>query len=130
MSEHKPRSADVEVTEAYDGSGSTYDFFAQVFRRWPSHMRDYVETTGDNGGVHISSGILNHGFYLAAKAIGGKTWEVLGRIYYPSTTFDFPRCFQVATIVCHSNCRADKADLCLPDWVHEKIQAAGIRLQT
>jgi hypothetical protein len=25
--------------------------------------------------------------------------------YYPSTTFDFPRCFEVATIVCHSNCR-------------------------
>jgi len=50
--------------------------------------------------------------------------------YYPSTTFDFPRCFQIATIVCHSNCRADKADLCLPEWVYEKIQAAGIRLQS
>ena len=36
--------------------------------------------------------------------------------YYPSTTFAFPRCFQVATIVCHSNCRRDKLDL-------------GIRLQ-
>ncbi|HEX7809610.1 MAG TPA: N-acetylmuramoyl-L-alanine amidase [Thermoanaerobaculia bacterium] len=48
--------------------------------------------------------------------------------YYPSTTFDFPRCFQVATIVCHSNCRADKTDLCLPQWVYEKIEAAGIRL--
>jgi len=50
--------------------------------------------------------------------------------YYPSTTFDFPRCFQVATIICHSNCRADKADLCLPQWVFEKIEAAGIRLQS
>jgi hypothetical protein len=50
--------------------------------------------------------------------------------YYPSTTFDFPRCFQVATIVCHSNCRADKTDLCLPEWVYEKIRAAGIRLQS
>ena len=50
--------------------------------------------------------------------------------YYPSTTFDFPRCFQVATIICHSNCRADKLDLCLPEWVYEKIQAAGIRLQS
>jgi hypothetical protein len=48
--------------------------------------------------------------------------------YYPSTTFDFPRCFQVATIVCHSNCRTDKTDLCLPEWVYEKIRAAGIRL--
>lgn len=50
--------------------------------------------------------------------------------YYPSTTFDFPRCFEVATIVCHSNCRADKLDLCLPDWAYEKIEAAGIRLQS
>ena len=33
MSEHKPRSLDVEVAEAYDGSGATYDFFASVFRR-------------------------------------------------------------------------------------------------
>jgi hypothetical protein len=48
--------------------------------------------------------------------------------YYPSTTFDFPRCFQVATIICHSNCRADKTDLCLPQWVFEKIEAAGIRI--
>jgi hypothetical protein len=45
--------------------------------------------------------------------------------YYPSTTFDFPRCFQVATIICHSNCRADKTDLCLPQWVFEKIEAAS-----
>ena len=50
--------------------------------------------------------------------------------YYPSTAFDFPRCFQVATIVCHSNCRKDKLDLCLPEWVFQKIEAAGIRLQS
>ena len=50
--------------------------------------------------------------------------------YYPSTTFDFPRCFEVATIVCHSNCRRDKTDLCLPKWVYEKIEAAGIKLQS
>ena len=50
--------------------------------------------------------------------------------YYPSTTFDFPRCFQVATIVCHSNCRADKTDLFLPDWIYQKLEAAGIRLVT
>jgi Zn-dependent metalloprotease len=221
MNEHTSRSADVEVTEAYDGSGATYDFFAKVFRRasidgrgmrldstvhygtsfenalwngrqmvyghadgriftrftasvdvighelthgvtqyaaalgyhgqtgalnehladafgimvkqfllglnanesdWligkgifgpavhgvavrsmaapgtayddpilgrdpqPSHMRDYVKTTEDNGGVHINSGILNYGFYLAAQAIGGKTYEVLGRVWYAALT--------------------------------------------
>ena len=52
----------------------------------PSHMRDYVVTTDDNGGVHINSGILNHGFYLAAMAMEGKTWEVLGRIWYAALT--------------------------------------------
>jgi hypothetical protein len=50
--------------------------------------------------------------------------------YYPSTTYDFPRCFQVATIVCHSNCRRDKLDLCLPQWVFDKIEAAGIHLKS
>jgi len=217
MSEHKPRSADVEVAEAYDGSGTTFDFYAQIFSRnsidgrgmrvdstvhygtrfdnamwnghqmvygdgdgllfnrftaaldvighelthgvtqftaalgydgqtgalnehisdafgimvkqfklnqtakesdWllgaglftsrvhgkavrsmaapgtayddptlgrdpqPAHMRHYVDTEDDNGGVHINSGIPNHAFYLAAVALGGRTWEVLGRIWY------------------------------------------------
>ena len=38
-------------------------------------MDDYVDTTDDNGGVHINSGIPNHAFYLAATAIGGNAWE-------------------------------------------------------
>lgn len=33
MCEHKARGMDVEVNEAYDGSGTTYDYSAQVFRR-------------------------------------------------------------------------------------------------
>ncbi len=52
----------------------------------PAHMRDYVDTDDDNGGVHINSGILNHAFYLAAVALGGWTWEVLGRIWYRVVT--------------------------------------------
>ena len=52
----------------------------------PSHMRDYVATVGDNGGVHINSGILNHAFYIAATLIGGKTWEQLGPIWYVALT--------------------------------------------
>ena len=52
-------------------------------------------------------------------------------LHYPSTMFDFPcAAFRVATIVCRSNCRRDKLDLALPDWVFQKIEAAGIRLQT
>lgn len=48
--------------------------------------------------------------------------------YYPSTIKDYPRCFTKATILCHSNCRADKKDLILEDWVWDKIKAAGIKL--
>ena len=48
----------------------------------PRHMRGYVETDEDNGGVHINSGILNYAFFLAATRLGGKSWEVLGRVWY------------------------------------------------
>lgn len=48
----------------------------------PAHMRDYVETQQDNGGVHINSGIPNHAFYLAATKIGGFAWEEAGLVWY------------------------------------------------
>jgi Zn-dependent metalloprotease len=48
----------------------------------PAHMDGYVETTSDNGGVHINSGIPNHAFYLAATALGGHSWEKAGRVWY------------------------------------------------
>ena len=48
----------------------------------PATMADYVETTDDDGGVHINSGIPNRAFYLAATAFGGSSWEHAGRIWY------------------------------------------------
>jgi Zn-dependent metalloprotease len=48
----------------------------------PEHMRGYVKTSSDNGGVHINSGIPNHAFYLTAMEIGGKAWEKAGKIWY------------------------------------------------
>lgn len=48
----------------------------------PAHMRDYVNTLEDSGGVHINSGIPNRAFYLAASEIGGYAWEVTGEIWY------------------------------------------------
>src|SRR4029078_3263892 len=48
----------------------------------PAHMRNFVHTYQDNGGVHINSGIPNHAFYLAAVALGGHAWEKAGRIWY------------------------------------------------
>jgi Zn-dependent metalloprotease len=48
----------------------------------PGHMRDFVHTSEDNGGVHINSGIPNKAFYLCAMEIGGVAWEMAGKIWY------------------------------------------------
>jgi Zn-dependent metalloprotease len=48
----------------------------------PGHMRDYVQTQSDNGGVHINSGIPNRAFYVTATNIGGHAWEKAGYIWY------------------------------------------------
>ena len=52
----------------------------------PGNYQDYDKTTDDNGGVHINSGIPNRAFVLAAKAIGGRSWEVTGKIWYVTLT--------------------------------------------
>ncbi|HJR80548.1 MAG TPA: M4 family metallopeptidase [Anaerolineales bacterium] len=48
----------------------------------PAHMRDYVNTISDNGGVHINSGIPNRAFYVTAVELGGRAWEKAGNIWY------------------------------------------------
>ncbi len=48
----------------------------------PGHMDDYVNTTSDNGGVHINSGIPNKAFYEVAMELGGFAWEKAGQIWY------------------------------------------------
>ncbi len=48
----------------------------------PGHMKDYIKTREDNGGVHLNSGIPNRAFYLAAKALGGYAWERAGQAWY------------------------------------------------
>jgi Zn-dependent metalloprotease len=64
----------------------------------PGHMKDYVQTEADNGGVHTNSGIPSRAFVLAAKAIGGNSWEKTGKIWYVTLTqrltadADFAKC--------------------------------------
>jgi Zn-dependent metalloprotease len=66
--------------------GTAYDD-AQIGRDpQPSTMDGYVQTTDDDGGVHINSGIPNHAFYLAATGIGGSTWSGAGQIWYDVLT--------------------------------------------
>jgi Zn-dependent metalloprotease len=48
----------------------------------PAHMRKYVHSPEDNGGVHINSGIPNRAFALAALELGGFPWMTAGRIWY------------------------------------------------
>jgi Zn-dependent metalloprotease len=72
----------------------------------PAHMDNYVNTIGDNGGVHINSGIPNHAFYHTAMEIGGNAWEKTGNIWYVTlrdklrSNSDFQECadqtYQVA----------------------------------
>lgn len=52
----------------------------------PAQMKDYVNTTADDGGVHVNSGIPNRAFYLAASARGGYAWELPGRTWFAAMT--------------------------------------------
>ena len=52
----------------------------------PKHMDDIYEGPDDYEGVHINSGIPSHAFYLAAKALGGKSWEKAGKVWYKTMT--------------------------------------------
>ncbi len=52
----------------------------------PAHMKDYVTTIEDNGGVHINSGIPNHAFYVACMEMGGNSWDKIGQVWYKTLT--------------------------------------------
>lgn len=52
----------------------------------PAHMDDIYDGPDDNGGVHINSGIPNRAFALAAKAIGGSSWDGAGKIWWTALT--------------------------------------------
>jgi len=48
----------------------------------------YVDTTDDNGGVHINSGIPNKAFHVLATTLGGNAWEVAGQVWVDTITGD------------------------------------------
>ena len=52
----------------------------------PAHMNDFVNTSQDNGGVHINSGIPNFAFYRIAVDLGGNAWDKAGTIWYRTLT--------------------------------------------
>lgn len=66
--------------------GTAYDDDVLGKDPQPAHMRDFVVTDGDNGGVHINSGIPNRAFAVAALELGGHAWERAGLIWYRTLT--------------------------------------------
>jgi hypothetical protein len=50
------------------------------------HLRDFIDTQDDNGGVHLNSGIPNRAFALAAQQIGTSAAEGAGRIWFAALT--------------------------------------------
>lgn len=71
-----------EALRSLAAPGTAYDDKVLGKDPQPAHMKDYVETEEDNGGIHINSGIPNHAFYTAATALGGGAWERAGRVWY------------------------------------------------
>ncbi|MGR2753780.1 M4 family metallopeptidase [Agromyces arachidis] len=66
--------------------GTAYDDDVLGRDPQPAHLRDYVVTRDDNGGVHLNSGIPNRAFALAASELGGFAWEHAGRVWYDALT--------------------------------------------
>ncbi|WP_203135564.1 M4 family metallopeptidase [Microbacterium sp. JZ31] len=86
-----------EAIRSMRSPGTAYDDPVLGKDPQPAHMRDYVETSDDNGGVHINSGIPNRAFVVLAEALGGHAWERAGRIWYETLTGD--RITETATFV-------------------------------
>ena len=91
------------------------------------HMDDYVETTADNGGVHLNSGIPNRAFQLAAVAVGGSAIEGAGRIWYDALVggdvtarADFAA-FAAATVAA----AGEHADVVREAWAQVGVQPAA-----
>lgn len=98
--------------------GSAYDDPVLGKDPQPAHMKDFVKTRSDNGGVHINSGIPNHAFYLLAIALGGSAWMKAGQVWYralqqfkPATDFASAASItaQTARGLYGSNSREEKA---------------------
>jgi drug/metabolite transporter (DMT)-like permease len=68
--------------------GTAYDDDVLGRDPQPATMAGYVDTTDDNGGVHLNSGIPNHAFYLVASALGGNAWDAAGPIWYDTISGD------------------------------------------
>lgn len=75
-----------EALRSMKAPGTAYDDDVLGKDPQPADMSGYVETSDDNGGVHLNSGIPNRAFYLVASALGGNAWDRAGQIWYDTLT--------------------------------------------
>jgi Zn-dependent metalloprotease len=79
-------SIEADALRSMKAPGTAYDNKDFGKDPQPDHMDRYVDLPdtdeGDNGGVHVNSGIPNKAFYLVATRIGGNSWEAPGHIWY------------------------------------------------
>ena len=70
--------------------GTAYKNTIMGSDRQPDHMKRYAylpaTEDGDQGGVHVNSGIPNKAFYLVAVGLGDYSWEVAGKIWFDALT--------------------------------------------
>jgi Zn-dependent metalloprotease len=103
----------------------------------PDHMSRYVNLPdtdeGDNGGVHINSGIPNKAFYLTSISIGGCAWEAPGHIWYESLRASSPNTqFQEFANTTHAKASAIyggssvEQQAVLAAWREVGIQITGV----
>ncbi|GAA1916467.1 hypothetical protein GCM10009737_17410 [Nocardioides lentus] len=105
--------------------GTAYDDPAVGRDPQVGHLDDYVVTAEDNGGVHLNSGIPNRAFHLAATAIGGRSWETAGPIWYAALTSVGPRAdfagFAAATVAA----AGDRVDAVRGAWEQVGVTPAA-----
>jgi Zn-dependent metalloprotease len=81
-----PASGFAQGLRSMKAPGTAYDTPEMGKDPQPDHMSRYVHLPntprGDNGGVHINSGIPNKAFYLTAATVGGFAWDAPGHIWY------------------------------------------------
>src|SRR6476620_10622129 len=92
------------------------------------HMDDYVETTADNGGVHLNSGIPNKAFQLAAVAIGGTSISGAGRVWYDALVGgDVPSGATFATFAAATGAAAgDHAEAVRDAWAQVGVEVDAV----
>jgi Zn-dependent metalloprotease len=100
----------------------------------PGTMAAYVALPntrdGDNGGVHINSGIPNRAFYLACTNLGAAhSWEKAGKIWYKTLTArltanaSFADAAQATTAVANELGGADDAKAVRAAWDEVGVHA-------